>query len=100
MHAAAADCRDALFDALMSPVSCFLMNISVPEFDGFEALSHLSEREFSAPIILLGRMGDCMLPVAEKFAAGIGLNVVGTLIKPLSRDVLVSVVQHTLTPAT
>lgn len=96
---AAAYCRHTLLNALTMPVSCLLMNISVPEFDGFEAMLHLGEQGFKAPIILLGQMGDSMLPVARNFAVGRGLIVAGMVLKPLSRDVLTSVVRHTLTTA-
>ncbi len=91
-----ADSKEGLLESLATPVACLLLNISMPGFDGFEVINYLYDQRFTAPIILLGRNDDQMLPMANKFGNGKGLNIAGVVLKPLSRDVLQVMLDHAL----
>ncbi len=88
--------KETFLDALAEPVSVVVMSITVPRFDAFEAVKHLDELEFTAPLLLVAKAGDGMLDLAHRFAADHGLDVMGTMTKPLSFDVLTAMLEYAI----
>lgn len=64
------------------------IDLVMPEFDGVEILRLLGERECRAKIIISSGMGSRVLDAAERSASQHGLDIVGVLPKPISKDAL------------
>jgi len=62
-----------------------LLDIEMPEMDGFEALSHMKESKADIPIIFLTSLID-----AEVEARGFQLGVIDFITKPFSAPVLIN----------
>lgn len=68
--------------ALKSSYDAIILDIVMPEMDGHEVLSLLSSEHCSAKIIVI--TGEPLyLDTAKIMGKGLGLNVIGTLKKPL-----------------
>ena len=64
------------------------IDLVMPEMDGVEILRLLAERKCRAKIIVSSGMGPRVLDAAERSASQHGLDIVGILPKPVSRDAL------------
>ncbi len=65
--------------------SAIVMDIVMPDIDGIELISWLSEQEINAPIIIMSGY-DGYLSMTELLGEKQGLTVVGTLTKPFRID--------------
>lgn len=83
---AATNCADALQKAKEQPVSLFLLDVNLPDGDGFTLLKSL--RQFSqAPAIFLTARGE-----AEDRIQGLGLGADDYIVKPfLSKELILRI---------
>jgi len=66
------------------PPKFLICDIFMPNMDAFEFLDQLAMRQYSGGIILMTGMDPQMLLIARKIAAAHGLQVLGTILKPVS----------------
>jgi len=64
------------------------IDLIMPELDGVEIMRLLAERKCRARIIISSGMGTRVLDAAERSATEHGLNVVGILSKPITKESL------------
>lgn len=65
-----------------------ICDLNMPEVDGVQLILQLAKKKFSGGIILISGTSPGLLDVAMNLATAHSLNVLGTLEKPISRDVL------------
>jgi EAL domain-containing protein (putative c-di-GMP-specific phosphodiesterase class I)/FixJ family two-component response regulator len=64
------------------------IDLVMPDLDGVEIMRLLAERKSRARIIISSGMGTRVLDAAERSASEHGLDIVGVIPKPISRDAL------------
>ncbi|MBT6086611.1 MAG: response regulator [Rhodospirillaceae bacterium] len=81
---------DALSELLVAdtPPDVLLVDLGMPEMTGPEMMQQLAARDFSGALILVSGADEITLDVAGQLAAARGLNVLGQITKPLTRDSL------------
>jgi CheY-like chemotaxis protein len=62
-----------------------VLDLSLPDIDGFEFLELLATQTPSARVLLMSGHEDAVLRSAALYAKGLGFKVIGTLKKPFSR---------------
>ncbi len=98
--ATAAACLKALDDAgTANPPLAIMLDILMPEGDGFDIMRALATRRYRAPLLVMSGGGAHYLGVAREFGRVCGLNLVETLAKPIDPDRLRHLV-GALEPAT
>jgi len=70
-----------------------ILDMVMPEMDGIEALAKLAERECKATIILVSGYQENYLTSADILGKAKGLNIHGTLSKPIKIDLLNKMLQ-------
>lgn len=68
------------------------VDLAMPGLDGVEVMQLLAERNCTAKIIVSSGMGSRVLDAAQRSASEHGLNIVGVISKPVSKDALRAVV--------
>lgn len=76
--------RRGFLGALGPSTRMIVLDLSMPDFDGFEAIEHLVQAGYDGGLILISGDARGYLEIAEKLAAGRGLDVVTTLEKPFT----------------
>lgn len=71
-----------------------LLDLLMPNLDGVEVIRALAERSCKASLILISGVGTEVLEAAGRAATERGLNVAGTLSKPLTQDKLRRLVER------
>lgn len=75
-----------------NPPAVIVMDLHMPETDGFELLRELSEKESKAQLIVVSGMADTRtLETAHRFGREMGLTMAGALAKPIRAADLKSV---------
>ena len=69
----------------------------MPDVDGIEVVSELLKRRYAGGLILVSSGDLQVLNMARMIASESGLNLLGTLIKPLQQDELRQVLQGIVT---
>ncbi|OMH26258.1 EAL domain-containing protein [Motiliproteus sp. MSK22-1] len=80
------------------PVEIILSDLNIPGIDGIEFFRRLVEANFSGGIILISGEGSRTLSVAENLARVRGLNVLGSVSKPVKMQTLRSLIRNNFTP--
>lgn len=71
----------------------FILDLSLPDIDGFEVMDALAARKIDAPIVLMSGHDSAILLAAKIYGTAIGLDVRGTLKKPFTQQDLFGVAQ-------
>lgn len=77
--------------------ACIIIDLTMPGFDGIEVLRLLADTDNRSPIILISGFSKQILEAAQRLAEHRGLNIVGTLTKPIQLDLLDAVVESAIT---
>ena len=80
-----------LLDSSEQPVDLIVSDLQMPEMDGLEFLRHLNDREYRGALAIMSGVKGDLLEHAAKLARLQGLNLIGHLGKPVSKQGLDSV---------
>lgn len=70
------------------PPDVIVMDILMPDMDGFELIQQLSDRHCTAAIFVISGYEDLYLKMAKKLCNAMNLNIVDTFAKPVPLAVL------------
>ncbi|MBC8242121.1 MAG: EAL domain-containing response regulator [Alphaproteobacteria bacterium] len=73
-----------------------LLDLNMPGMDGVELLRHIGARNYAGNIALVSGVHHDVLNACRDLAIAHGLNVVGSLTKPVSADDLIAMVESAL----
>ncbi len=76
-------------------IELILCDLKMPEMDGIEFMRYLKDSSYNGPIAILSSADRFLIESAEKLAKIHGLNVIGTIRKPMSKDKLDTLVAKT-----
>jgi DNA-binding response OmpR family regulator len=68
-----------------------VVDLAIPNFDGIELLTFLSEKHCRSSILIISGIGRTFLSVASRFGQLRGLKILGTMSKPLRSAELESI---------
>lgn len=96
-HVLHAENGRAALDILQDPevlVDILLCDLDMPEMDGMACLRKLAALNRESAVILVSGLGAAMLDSVEAMAKAYGLDVLGTMPKPLSRSRLLVLLEN------
>jgi len=64
-------------------LDCIVMDLSMPDMDGIELIRFLGDNQCNADIIVVSGMDESIISTANRLARDHGLNVLGSLSKPI-----------------
>lgn len=82
----------AMLAGLSLQPDILICDISMPEMDGVGFLMHLGMQGYVGDVILISGAQQHLLPGMDIYSSKLGLIPLGTLIKPIARDELASVI--------
>lgn len=88
-----------LLDSAEQPVDLIVSDLQMPEMDGLEFLRHLNDRQYSGALAIMSGVKGDILEHAAKLAKLQGLNLIGHLGKPVSKQGLDNVLLAGKKPA-
>lgn len=82
----AEDGKAGLFvmSAQVSAIDLLICDIEMPGMDGIEFLRNIADQYYSGKIVLFSGVNPDLLKATERLASVRGLNVIGTLAKPVT----------------
>jgi EAL domain-containing protein (putative c-di-GMP-specific phosphodiesterase class I) len=81
-------------DTYAPPVSIAIIDIGLPGMDGLELIRHLAAMPCRARVIVTGQIDNALLFSVETMAQAYGLELLGTLSKPVSGAALHELILH------
>ncbi len=67
-------------------IDLVLCDLKMPEMDGIEFMRHLKDSPYSGPVAILSSADRFLIESAEKLATIHGLNVIGSVRKPMNKE--------------
>lgn len=93
------DATEALAElARRDAIDLLISDLNMPGMDGIEFLRRLAEKGYRGDLILSSGVEERLLQTAAEFALARGMNLRGTLHKPVTRDALLGMLTHPRTP--
>ena len=80
-----------IFSENISTISCIILDLTMPELDGVEALAELRKISYSVPIIISS--GYCESDIEDRFK---NMNISGFLQKPYQISEIVTAIKKAL----
>ncbi|HEX4895645.1 MAG TPA: EAL domain-containing response regulator [Solimonas sp.] len=77
-----------------SPVDLLFCDLAMPGIDGVETMRGLATRHVDASVVLLSGLDPKLLRTVADMAEALGLNVLGTLSKPLTEEAVVAILDR------
>jgi len=81
---------------MQNKLSGIVMDIVMPDMDGLELVTWLSENQCHIPIIFMSGYDKQYLQMADQIGIGQGCTVLGTLVKPFTREEIEPLFQRVL----
>ena len=82
----------AMLAGLSLQPDILICDLSMPEMDGVGFLMHLGMQGYIGDVILISGAQQHLLSGMDMYSSKLGLTPLGTLIKPIARDELASVI--------
>jgi len=82
----------AILAELSSQPDILICDLSMPEMDGVGFLMHLGMQGYVGKVILISGAQQHLLSGMDMYSSKLGLIPLGTLIKPIARDELASII--------
>jgi EAL domain-containing protein (putative c-di-GMP-specific phosphodiesterase class I)/ActR/RegA family two-component response regulator len=86
-------------DSYTPAVNIAIVDIALAGMDGLELIRHLAANNCRARVILTGQLESALLFSIETMAQAYGLELLGTLVKPVRAQALQGLIQHYQPPA-
>ena len=83
-----------LFESMVACPDVIVCDIFMPEKDGIEIVNALAERSYRGGVIFASSGDEQFLKIATTMAIKAGLNVLGSLTKPLRDEALQSCLER------
>ena len=94
LHAAnGAEALDLLHSSPYAP-DIVLVDLEMPVMDGVELLQQLMQRNLRMEVVIVSSRENALLTTVEMMSQTLGIAILGTLQKPLTRERLASVLGH------
>jgi two-component system response regulator CiaR len=81
---------DLLKHADLPHFKAIILDLSLPDIDGFDMLERLAATALNASILLMSGHAPSVLHAAKLYGHGMGLQMLGALSKPFTRDELLA----------
>ncbi len=96
----AEDGKAGLFvlSAQVTAVDLLICDIEMPGMDGIEFLRNIADQSYSGKIVLFSGVDPDLLKATERLANVRGLNVIGTLAKPVTVGSLATILEQLASP--
>lgn len=69
-----------------APVDVVMVDLDMPGMDGIEFIGHLAQGFLARSVLVVSALDPALLMTVQTMARAYGLNVLGTVEKPLTRD--------------
>jgi len=97
----AEDGKAGLFvlSAQVAAVDLLICDIEMPGMDGIEFLRNIADQNYRGRIVLFSGVNPDLLKATERLATARGLNIIGTLAKPVTVGSLATILEQLASPA-
>ncbi|MCW7462140.1 EAL domain-containing response regulator [Leptospira limi] len=83
-----------LYKIYNDSIDLIVLDLFMPDMDGIEILRFLGEKKSKASIILMSGYNQAVLSSAERIAKAYGLNVIGTVSKPINMETILILIEN------